>query len=241
VDGNKRFGSFWLKPRRRVPKRRGSGLLVNFLGAGAVAFSTLAMLVCCGFTGVASLASAVGLSVLGRTDVGMPVLYFFLALHLAAQLWSARTHRRPYAMPEDQRRKAMAMMIEALYSLPDEDMARLVQAHIAILASLPETQRRTLMAAHMATMQSYPESQRRREMKMVQEAVQRLPASQKRTMMAAMEMMKGMPTPAMARPREEPVETIQPREQTGTSSTAIWILLAIAVVVVIVVLFIALV
>jgi hypothetical protein len=77
-------------------KRPSLDLLGNLLGAGGATFSALAMLVCCGFTGVANLVSAVGLGMLVRTDVGLPVLYVFLAFNLATLLWSARTHRRPY-------------------------------------------------------------------------------------------------------------------------------------------------
>ncbi|MFQ5858071.1 MAG: MerC family mercury resistance protein [Anaerolineae bacterium] len=81
--------------QRRV-KWSSPELLGNLFGAGGTAFSALAMLVCCGFTGVATLVSAVGLGALVRADVGLPVLYFFLAFNLATLLWSARTHRRTY-------------------------------------------------------------------------------------------------------------------------------------------------
>ncbi len=71
-------------------------LLGNLAGASGATLSAFAMLVCCGFTGVATLVSALGLGVLVRTDVGVPVLYFFLAFNLATLLWSARIHRRPH-------------------------------------------------------------------------------------------------------------------------------------------------
>lgn len=94
-------------------------------------------------------------------------------------------------MPDDQRKKAMGIMTEAVYSLSDADMRKLIATRTAVLAEMPEQKRRKLMMTHMQIIQGFSEAERMREMKMVQEAVGELPQPQKQMMVKMMEAMKG--------------------------------------------------
>jgi len=81
--------SLWLRRRTEV------GSILGMVGA---LISGLTITCCFGFTGVATLAMALGLGVMSRFEVAYPIIFSSMALQIAALLLSLRRHRRPYPL-----------------------------------------------------------------------------------------------------------------------------------------------
>lgn len=77
------------------------GHCLDKLGYGGALFATALGMGCCApgiFAALASLVGSVGLGVLVRLDILMPILYASLAVTLAGLALSYRSHRQPYPL-----------------------------------------------------------------------------------------------------------------------------------------------